>query len=90
MPEDRSLDEFAGGDADADGESADVHERRPTDGERGDTDETGEDPDAVEATPAISTATWTTDGAACDRCDERVVRRWLDDGNFVCAGCKEW
>lgn len=54
----------------------------------------GEDPtdaaDPVDAAPATSTAAWTTDGAACDRCGESVPRRWFDDGALVCPACKEW
>jgi|AntRauTorcE11898_2_1112593.scaffolds.fasta_scaffold00009_107 formylmethanofuran dehydrogenase subunit E len=46
--------------------------------------------DAVDVDPAVPTATWTTDGAPCDRCGERVARRWLDDDDLVCGACKEW
>jgi len=36
------------------------------------------------------TAQWAADGATCGVCDERVTRRWRDDGRLVCAGCKNW
>ena len=99
MPEDRSLDEFAG---DADGEPSDDGNEREVDadaGPSGGDDERGVDAagevttdatEVVDADPATSTATWTTDGGACDRCGESVARRWLDDGALVCTACKEW
>jgi formylmethanofuran dehydrogenase subunit E len=46
--------------------------------------------DVTDVTPAVPTATWTTDGTPCDRCGESVARRWFDDDAFVCADCKEW
>jgi hypothetical protein len=105
MPEDRSLDEFAvgpeaggeqddadetvdGGDDAVDGGDDAVDSAEPTDGEE-DAAQTA-DAEAIDADPAVSTATWTTDGAACDRCGERVARRWFADGDLVCAACKEW
>ncbi|WP_435097489.1 DUF7573 domain-containing protein [Halorubrum sp. N11] len=80
MPEDRSLDEFAGssGDSETDADSADV-------------DSAGADVTDIEADdPTPSTATWTAGGADCERCGDRVERRWLDDGDRVCPGCKSW
>jgi formylmethanofuran dehydrogenase subunit E len=71
----------------------------PDDGERDgeadadepvDTDAAAAADEAVDADPATPTATWTADGAACDRCGERVERRWSADGDLVCADCKEW
>ena len=104
MPEDRSLDEFAvgsgggeeqddAGDAVDDSEEMvdDVNEvadgAEPIDGD--DVNEAAA-AEATDADPAVPTATWTTDGAACDRCGERAPRRWLDDGDLVCGTCKEW
>lgn len=89
MAEDRSLDDFA---PDPDGES---------DGLDGDSDGTGESdgtsdsepnaaPDTSDADPATATSTWHADGAACDRCGERVERRWRDGEAFVCADCASW
>jgi hypothetical protein len=94
MPEDRSLDEFAVDAADPD-ESAGTTDADAVDGkERADGDavdrEETTDGDAVDVDPAVSMSTWTTDGAACDRCGDRVARRWLDDGALVCGDCKEW
>ena len=45
-----------------------------------------------EADPPVATTTyaWDGDGAACDACDERVERRWQQDGGLVCVECKDW
>ncbi len=90
MSEDRSLDEFAGegtmndgGDAESDSSDAGV-DGAPADA---DADETNVAPDPDPATP---TADWTADGAGCERCGATVERRWLDDGDRVCADCKAW
>ena len=100
MPEDYSLDEFAGGDGNGEEESPDDgDDERETGGSGVNTDDVNADDvdaDAVDpaektdADPATPTATWTTDGAACDRCGESVARRWFDDGALVCPACKEW
>ncbi|EMA57812.1 DUF7573 domain-containing protein [Halorubrum lipolyticum] len=89
MPEDRSLDEFGGVDADgADGEAT-----ADADG-AGSSSEPADAPDDIPAvddpTPATATATWTAGGADCERCSERAERRWLDDGDRVCPDCKSW
>jgi hypothetical protein len=74
-------------DGGADDEDDAVDDGEPTD----DADEAGTaDAEAIDADPAVPTATWTTDGAACDRCGDRVARRWIDDGDLVCAACKDW
>ncbi|MFW6317145.1 MAG: DUF7573 domain-containing protein [Halorubrum sp.] len=49
-----------------------------------------DDGETADVEPAVPTATWTTDGSLCDRCGERVSRRWFDDGDLVCGACKEW
>ena len=101
MAEDRSLDDFAAADDDGDEESA---EAGPDDPETGSAD--AADPsDAADATdaadttdsvdergvdPAVATSTWHADGAECDRCGERVERRWREGDAFVCAGCASW
>jgi len=85
MPEDRSLDDFA---PDADGETGDAGSDAVDDGED-DSDAVVED-DSVDADPATATSTWHADGAACDRCGERVERRWRDGEAFVCADCASW
>ena len=105
MPEDRSLDEFAG---DADGDPSDGGTEREADADAGapvgddgrgidaageattDTEATTDATEPIDADPATSTATWTTDGGPCDRCGESVARRWLDGGALVCTACKEW
>ncbi|WP_436902857.1 DUF7573 domain-containing protein [Halovenus halobia] len=74
---DRSLDDFA-----ADSEETDTE----------DSDETAEagEPDEQTVDPAVATSTLHSDGIACESCGESVRRRWLDDGAYVCAECKEW
>ena len=79
MPEDRSLDDFAG---------ADGADRESTETERDDPQ--GDSAEADEADPAVATSTWHTDGAECDRCGERVERRWRAEDAFVCADCASW
>ena len=88
---DRSLDEFADGDAggdddptDADTERAvrtmdgDAGTERPADGDTGDADG-----------GAAVTYEWTPGGAACGVCGASVEARWRDGEAFVCADCKE-
>ncbi|QKY17001.1 hypothetical protein [Halorubrum sp. CBA1229] len=96
MSEDRSLDEFAVG-SEAGGGRDDADETVDGGG-RDNADETvdgGDDAvdgvdEPVNADSAVPTATWTTGGAACDRCGERAARRWFAGGDLVCAACKEW
>lgn len=76
--------------ADSTAEKADA---AANDVEDADSDEAGagsavDDGDAVE--PPSVTATWATDGVACERCDAEVERRWECDGDYVCADCKDW
>jgi hypothetical protein len=80
-----SGDEQSGGAADA--ESGDASDTPATDAEGGDAEVT---PDATGVDPAVPTATWTADPTACERCGERVSRRWLDDDDLVCGDCKAW
>ena len=83
MAEDQSLDEFAGA---ADADRDDGH------GDRSDADtapESGEQSE-TDAEPVTATATWTADGADCDRCGEPISRRWRDGDALVCADCKDW
>jgi len=81
MPDDRSLDEFAVDSND----DADAGERDDTDG-----DHSTPNAERADVTPAVPTAAWTAEAAACDRCGEPVARRWFDDDALVCADCKEW
>ncbi|QZP36274.1 DUF7573 domain-containing protein [Halobaculum magnesiiphilum] len=82
MPEDRSLEEFAGAELDADADTnADAE---------ADTD-AGADAEAVDTVDlAEPTYDYSPDGAACAACGESVTRRWRDDGDYVCGDCKEW
>lgn len=100
MPEDSSLDDFApdaereatgpDGPSDAPTEADTVdrsHDEAPADaGEGGDDSGNG----AETVAPATPTSMWHADGADCDRCGERVERRWCDDDAFVCADCAPW
>ncbi|OYR94252.1 hypothetical protein DJ71_02185, partial [Halorubrum sp. E3] len=95
--EDRSLDEFGG--AGADTGAAETGTAGGTDDETEttetpDDDSSSAEPDDGESVeeppPATATATWTAGGADCERCGDRVERRWLDDGDRVCPDCKSW
>lgn len=101
MARDRSLDEFFGGDGDADAESA--ADGADTDADAGVAGAEGADAgtsdgddaetpltDASAVDPATPTYRWTPEGAACESCGRAVERRWEDDGAFVCDDCKEW
>ena len=80
MADDRSLDEFLGGESDD-----------TEDG--GQPDEGGDDADGDEEPPepARSTTAFDPDGAACEACGETVRRRWRDDDDaLVCGACKAW
>jgi len=83
VSDDASLDEFldTGGDGDPERDA-------DTAGTGGDEGTAAPDLDAV--APATPTATWSPDGAACAACGDVVERRWRDDDELVCAGCKEW
>jgi NADH pyrophosphatase NudC (nudix superfamily) len=93
MTEDRSLDDFAG--ADADEESTEPGSDDAANGSVDPVDAT----DAADASdsadergvdPAVATSTWHADGAECGRCGERVERRWREEDAFVCADCASW
>ena len=96
MSEDRSLDDFAPGAereaTDPDGPSdapTEVDSDDRSDGaDSVDSDDPGDGADSVD--PATPTSTWHADGADCERCGERVERRWRDGDAFVCADCAPW
>ena len=97
MPEDRSLDDFAGTAAGADsGATADPDAADSADTEDGAVDSDDAEGDAAEAAtpddvdPVVATSTWHADGAECERCGERVERRWREADAFVCADCASW
>ncbi|MFB6235367.1 MAG: hypothetical protein ABEH81_15150 [Halopenitus sp.] len=106
MPEDRSLDDFVGASAsddddvadEASDEVADTSDESPDESaeevaeEATDevADEPTDEPSDVAVEPPSITATWDTDGIACERCDTEVERRWKCDGDYVCADCKDW
>lgn len=96
MEKDRSLDDFLGG-RDATGGSktgtseTDVADAAPAETTESDdaTVEMAEADDAT-VTPATPTYRWLPNGDSCPKCGETVERGWFDDGQFVCADCKEW
>jgi hypothetical protein len=102
MPEDRSLDEFAGAGSEetengqtAGEESEDAGENDravDTESENGQAADANGHADRFDPAddPATSTAAWTAAGAGCQQCGAQVSRRWRDDGDLVCAECKEW
>ncbi|ELZ46713.1 hypothetical protein C463_03759 [Halorubrum californiense DSM 19288] len=103
MPDDRSLDDFAGDEDTNSGAAADTADDG-TDGVDGDdaADSSPDDADSdapsdpndavdpADVDQAVATSTWHADGAACDRCGESVDRRWRDDDALVCADCASW
>lgn len=50
-------------------------------------DEEYDSTDAADAAPV--TSSW-SDASVCEACGEAASRRWLDDGERVCAACKRW
>ncbi|TKX57739.1 hypothetical protein EXE44_09590 [Halorubrum sp. SS7] len=88
MAEDRSLDDFADAAADA-ADASDSADTSDADDAPASTD-ADEASDSTDADPAVATSTWHADGAACDRCGERIHRRWREADAFVCADCASW
>ncbi|WP_418285766.1 DUF7573 domain-containing protein [Halorubrum sp. DTA46] len=88
MTEDRSLDDFAAANDDPAPDDTEDTEDTDDDSPTDALATGGSETDGVE--PAVSTATWTTGGADCDRCGDRVERLWRDDGAVVCIDCKDW
>ena len=48
------------------------------------------DPASDGVDPATTTSAWAGTGDECERCGGTATRRWNDDGELVCAECKEW
>ena len=100
MSKDRSLDDFVGGDSDAEhgnggerddtGHAAGVERDDAADHESPSATDTEEAVESDTVTPATPTYRFAPDGAACDACGTTVQKRWHDDGAFVCTDCKEW
>jgi hypothetical protein len=103
VPEDASLDEFAGTGADgaSDDDTADAVDAG-SDVSAADDVRDGNDDGAADAvsandsandsSPDLAAATyrWSPERAACPDCGEAIERQWRDDDRFVCADCKEW
>lgn len=49
-----------------------------------------EEADSVDATDAAPVTSSWSDASVCEACGEAAGRRWLDDGERVCAACKRW
>ncbi|WP_267642090.1 DUF7573 domain-containing protein [Haloarchaeobius amylolyticus] len=103
MPRDRSLDEFASGEAEAAAEAEPATEPTTDEGDAGGSDSGGSDTGAAEAgadttasssgtdtDPAVTTFQWSPDGRECAECGATVDRRWRDGSLLVCAECKTW
>ncbi|MDS0299891.1 hypothetical protein NDI76_14170 [Halogeometricum sp. S1BR25-6] len=101
MTRDRSLDDFVGGgedeeredagsdgDENADDENDDVTAEEAESGAVADSERTS--PTTEDVDPAVGTYRWHPDGVVCAACGETVPRLWFDDGEQVCADCKEW
>jgi hypothetical protein len=99
---DASLTDFADGSGGAEAGGTDGSEA-DADGAESPTDEDTPDAEAIEtpdgdpsSEPATSgptvTTTFESNGKQrpCDACGDPTRRRWRDDGNAVCAECKEW
>lgn len=50
-------------------------------------EEESDSDDTTDAAPV--TSSW-SDASVCEACGEDAGRRWLDDGERVCAACKRW
>lgn len=92
MPEDRSLDDFAGAD---DATASAAADSVDSEGDAAAPDDAAAAPDdapddATDVAPAVATSAWHADGAECVRCGERVERRWREAEAFVCADCASW
>jgi len=62
----------------------------PVDGDPAEKTVNGDSDPADLADPAVATYDWSPAGAPCADCGADIERRWLDDGDYVCADCKEW
>lgn len=95
MEDHRTLDEFgqghAGEESDSDQHPGSEQSQSEEDAVARDAgDESAPEAHAEAVGPPTTTARWTPDGEACERCDTVVKRRWRGDNAFVCADCKEW
>lgn len=101
MGEDASLDDFLTASEseesdDEPSESTGDGETAPEEAEPADTAAEAEPDDGAtaaddsEPAPATTTYAWDGAGATCAACGESVERRWQQDGELVCATCKDW
>ncbi|QLG28059.1 hypothetical protein HUG10_11055 [Halorarum halophilum] len=75
--------------ADSDTDSPDDDSTAESGGIETESDE--DDPIPPESVaPAEPTYGWSPDGAECTGCGETATTRWRQDGEYVCADCKEW
>lgn len=47
-------------------------------------------PGTTDSAPVTGTYRWSPSETRCDSCSDPVQQRWLQEGDFVCAQCKEW
>lgn len=47
-------------------------------------------PDLAPASAPTPVLRWSSEAAACDRCGERIRRRWAEGEAYVCTACKDW
>lgn len=87
-----SLDDFASGSDEAgtesEGETSAVDTEAVEQTADSEPAEQATTPEQVAA--ATSSSQWSPDGIACNSCGEVVERLWVDEGNRVCAACKDW
>lgn len=77
--------------ADVDSEPSADAESDAESSEDGVAPESTDDPISPESVaPAEPTYDWSPDGAECAGCGETAATRWRQDGEYVCADCKEW
>lgn len=87
MPEDASLTEFVGEEATND---AGPDDESPDSSDSDEREESKPDPAVATVEPATVTFAWTDESATCADCGATARRQWGDDGDLVCADCKEW
>ncbi|KAA9399632.1 hypothetical protein Har1130_00840 [Haloarcula sp. CBA1130] len=88
MGEDASLEDFVGSSESKDESESETSTGDDTAGTESQTPDSDASADTVE--PAVTTYSWSPEGAACAECDEVVERRWMQDGQLVCGACKSW
>lgn len=77
--------------ADADSETDPPDDDVTAESDGVETESTDDGPIPLESVdPAEPTYGWSPDGAECAGCGGTATTRWRQDGEYVCADCKEW